>query len=361
MWTFAKAWARKAFPSEPRATAAPQPTQLPSESDAAPPPITASAPALPEPEHDQTLAPLTAHPPTQPFPDISSVVAAIATENSALVLHSAHNSFWAVAQASQVGRMHVDQGGLYEDSAGFRLLPDGGLRLAVCDGVGSGARGDICAQALVQYALYNPLAGDISKHAAQQLMQGADQHVAQALATYSASPGASMLAAVWHNKPEQALLTHVGDCRIYRWEWRSTGVQLYMQTQDQSFGNLGQVPADSPRFHHPAYMVGIDSGTPEIRELSCQPSADMLAWGWLLCSDGIHGFLTDAHLQAGLQQCINHLFTDPGRSLPTTESLAPALSQAASMMLRQALVSGSDDDATVLIAATAIKATPNQQ
>ncbi len=262
----------------------------------------------------------------------------------------AHSAQWSVAQRAQIGRFHKQVGMLYEDCAGYRFMPDGGLYLVVCDGVGGGARGDVCAQTLSHYVLYHEADRSMSKATVESLMRGADRYVQQALERHSQSDGASLVAAVWNGTPEHHVFTHVGDCRIYRWQWAEGQARLQRMTEDQTFGALGEVGPDSPKYHHPAYMVGIKSGEPPVREFTLSPAQDVTWWGSLLCSDGIHVPLDDQHLEAAFNDALAPRMAQvvPGN----TAQMAAALQSVSDLILQRALDVGTDDDATVLLAAT---------
>lgn len=243
---------------------------------------------------------------------------------------------WQLGWSQVIGSRHAR---MSEDSLahGSRTLPGcapgsaQALCLAVADGVGGGARGDVASAALASHcvALPNPLLGRAG--AIVQWMLLAEGQVQLKLREVSYAPGAATLAAAWllpalSDDGACGMYGHilrVGDARLYRFD----GTHLARLTRDQTYASVGEVPPEGATQDDPARMVGTGfSGQPEVSPLQLA-AGDTL----LLCSDGLHRGLATEHMAELLRQG-----GDPG-------ACALRLGQAA----RQA---GSDDDITVLLA-----------
>ena len=105
-----------------------------------------------------------------------------------------------------------------EDAVGAELTAHGDCYVAVADGVGSGARGDVCSAAAVAHAVRLRTTGEPGAAATlgdvRSAMASADDLVKVALSHVTPNRGATMLAAVWLHSDGSGYFSHVGDCRI---------------------------------------------------------------------------------------------------------------------------------------------------
>jgi hypothetical protein len=158
-------------------------------------------------------------------------------------------------------------------------------------------------------------------------MLGADRAIAAAIARVTDRPGAATVAlcAPIDAAASRWLVAWVGDCRVYRWSPRGTGL-LELLTRDDTFGHLGEAapPGGSP--NDPARMVGNGATSGANSAVHGLGRNGVLA----LCSDGVHKHLDGA---------------DWSRVLAAPLPLA----QRARSLVALARSRGSVDDATVLL------------
>lgn len=234
---------------------------------------------------------------------------------------------WELGWAQIVGINHD----LTEDTCAYRLATKEGrtsdavgLYLAVADGVGGGAKGDVASQALVKHCMGVPerLLGDADS--LTKWMRLAESVVQKALREVTFSPGATTLAAAWLDADGNGHLLRVGDSRLYR-IWASGVVEAL--TADQTYNQVGETPPPNANGEDLARMIGTGfMGEPELKSLTLKPGEALL-----LCSDGLHRDL-DTSAIAGLLQ-----------SHSTLEQACIAMAQTARAL-------GSEDDITVLVA-----------
>lgn len=235
---------------------------------------------------------------------------------------------WQVAWAQLIGLHHPR---LTEDSVATRAVAVPGnsvaaLCVAVADGVGGGARGEVASQALASYSINVPDAclseQDGLSSRLKQWMRGADAEVQAKLREVTFSPGAATLAAAWLLPDGTGHLLRIGDARLYRFD----GQAMHALTADQTYVEVGEEPPPGAEPGDPARMVGTGfMGEPEVRPLQLG-THELL----LLCSDGLHRGLDASRMADGLQAS--------GSLLERALGLAQAAQQA-----------GSDDDITVML------------
>ncbi len=218
-----------------------------------------------------------------------------------------------------------------------------GLLAAVADGMGGAAAGEIASrEGLASIAVY--LFGHWGRfpadHASEALLfealLGAAEEASQAVLRYSDDDrtargmGSTLTAAViWEG---QAFLCQVGDSRAYLYR-RPGLVQL---TQDQTLVNQmvqsGTLTPSEAQRHPQRSMITQALGCPQpVRAVLGKVRlrrGDRL----LLCSDGLHGEVSDAELQ----EILDHGFS-PRRSLE--------------LMVEAALAKGARDNVTALLLA----------
>jgi protein phosphatase len=230
---------------------------------------------------------------------------------------------WTVAWAQITGVHHR----VCEDQHAHHFTKKenpGGLCLALADGVGGGARGEVAAEALARHCVDVP--GELlGKPAAlAQWMRLAEGQVQLRLREVTFSPGAATLAAAWLDDGGIGYFTRVGDCRLYL----CRAGEVSALTADQTYAQVGETPPPGVPDNAPARMIGTGcAGDIELQKIALFPGE-----GLLLCSDGLHNGLDEKK--------IAEIIRDKGSQL---EHVCAALADAA----REA---GSEDDITVLIA-----------
>lgn len=201
---------------------------------------------------------------------------------------------------------------------------------AVADGVGGGSAGELASSKLLEYCRsipHNAWRGSKSLSAA---MVQADQALGQSLREVAPGPSATTFAGVWLRRTGRGLLAHIGDARIIRITPGRIGSEITQLTQDQTYGNLGEVPPPGGSADDPARMAGIGAaGDPPV-QLVCLGETELL----LLCTDGLHRFVSASQLG---RLCHAELQKDQPLII-----LAQKLAQAAQQ-------AGSHDDISVLL------------
>lgn len=240
---------------------------------------------------------------------------------------------WSVAWAQIIGVHHPS---LSEDSVAHRmteLTPNGcALTLAVADGVGGGARGDVASSVLADHCAkaLPDLMGNAEGLASW--MRKAESKVQLKLREVSLSPGAATLAAAWLMPDGNGHLMRVGDARVYLYGKVSHGTKpepptLISVTSDQTYAYVHETPPQGGCLDDPARMIGTGfMGELEIATLHVAADQTLL-----LCSDGLHRGLGAVQIGQILSE-------------------ANDLSEAASQLAGAARQHGSRDDISVLLA-----------
>lgn len=264
---------------------------------------------------------------------------------------------WLLAWACQVGSRHLQHGKPCEDSVAYQFQANKALALACADGISGGAAGDVASGNAVRYCtgfeasacIASPdgqfgtpqcqttLWADAVTQGANPLqahLDGLDAHVQQAIAKCSSRAGATTLAAAWLQADGTCWLTHLGDVRAYR----HTPAALQRITQDHTYTNAGETPPHLVPADNPNRMAGNGfGGQPPLQTFQLLPGECLL-----LCTDGLHGFLTDAQINNELHP-LRHAVTHALARLPAiTHAVARRL-------LRKAVAAGSDDDIAVQV------------
>jgi serine/threonine protein phosphatase PrpC len=237
---------------------------------------------------------------------------------------------WRYAHASLVGTRHVQQGKPCEDATGARLLADGGIHLALADGVSGGALGAVAAQALVAHCVGYQGAHTLGLlHS--WLHDSAEPAVQAALRQYTQEAGAATGAAAWIDADGTAIVNRIGDCRVYALQSQPASPQvkqpfrLQCLLPDQTLASQGVVSTSSLHADNPSNMVGNGAcGIPEFVQTRIPIGA-----GLLLCSDGLHGVLSPDAIALQVQ--------------------VDNLQGSCNALLKSAQLEGSTDDMSVLI------------
>jgi len=187
------------------------------------------------------------------------------------------------AVASSCGLQHDNNEDAHSDLALGR-----GRLFVLADGVGGGAMAQMASRKLVShlYAAFDSHRPDAERVRAALL--DADRAIARHIAELTASPGAATVAlcAPLNAFASKWLVAWVGDCRVYRLA-RGGEAGIELLTRDDTFGHLGELPAQGGSPDDPARMVGngaISLANVALHELAC---GDLL----VLCSDGVHKYV----------------------------------------------------------------------
>lgn len=231
---------------------------------------------------------------------------------------------WRIAWAELTAVRHRQS----EDAIAIRSLRSASngdaVFLAVADGVGGGARGDVAAQALAAHAVALPVAALGKPDAIADWLRRAEDAVRSALRAVTFAPGAATLAAAWLHSDGSGHLLRIGDARAYYLD-EQHAVAL---TEDQTYAQRSEAPDDGASPDDCACMVGTGHmGEPEVQAVALPLAASLL-----LCSDGLHRVLAAGELHAALE--------------PATGGLAAA----AARLAAAARAAGSNDDISVVIA-----------
>lgn len=240
---------------------------------------------------------------------------------------------WSIAWAQLIGVYHP---GLSEDSVAHRMTDltqdECALSLAVADGVGGGARGDVASSALAGHCAKAPPELLSNAEGLAGWMRKAEGEVQLKLREVSLSPGAATLATAWLMPDGSGHLMRVGDARVCLFGKAGCGetpglTALLTETNDETYAYVQESPPQGCRLDDPARMIGTGfMGEPEVVPLRIAAGQTLL-----LCSDGLHRGLDASQI---------------GHILSTTSDLADAAHQ----MVGAARQHGSNDDISVLLA-----------
>ena len=200
---------------------------------------------------------------------------------------------WQVAAASWVGMVrHNNQDSAFTSS---RLI-------GVADGMGGEAAGDLASMVAARRLWIADADGADPVQALAQAVKAADSDIAAlvmgdpSLAGMGTTICAAMLAG------SELAFVHIGDSRAYRWR----AGRLTQLTHDHSFVqqliDQGQLTQDEARFHPKRSLVlRIVNGTPLSRP---DQFKDWPLPGdrYLLCSDGLCGYVGHGAIEAALRQ-----------------------------------------------------------
>jgi PPM family protein phosphatase len=252
---------------------------------------------------------------------------------------SVANEYWVIV-TTRVASPSQREGQPCEDAIGAELLADGGCVIAVADGVGSGARGDVCAAAAVDHSL-QACARAVPRGAhVRGLLASADSAVRAALAQHTSSRGATTLVGAWLDASGCGFVGHCGDSRAYVARQDSAEAHVDRVTLDHSYRNLGLVAPFTRSPDDPARMLGLGScGTADVGELLVAPGGVVI-----LCTDGVHAYLPDGCLESCIAQTALELHE------LDAESATRRLAELGRSLVEQAREHSSRDDASIVLA-----------
>ncbi len=200
----------------------------------------------------------------------------------------------------------------------------------MADGVGGGAHGDIASSVLLTHCAQARKETYCDPARLIEWLARADGQVREAIARRTDEAGAATLAAAWFPSQSTAYLLNVGDCRVYQLKPRKQCYAIQQLTVDQTYASLAQQPPPNGRPDDPARMVGSGAvGIPSVLKAHIR-DRELL----LLCSDGVHKFVSDDEIADVVSDGLND-----GSSL---ETICDAL-------VRAAKRNGSHDDASALL------------
>jgi Serine/threonine protein phosphatase len=183
----------------------------------------------------------------------------------------------------------------------YLALPDDGF-FAVMDGMGGGDAGEVASK-MIRNMLAKSVKGtkDESpgerKYCVQQALHKSQTAIqAYAMARHYNSMGSTVVSILFNPwNPDQALVCHVGDSRLYCLR----NGELFLITQDHTVGNemlqrKQKIDNVSPQLLHVLTRVvgGGQQLHPQWTEIAICPG-DV----FLLCSDGVWGMLDDATIE----------------------------------------------------------------
>lgn len=195
------------------------------------------------------------------------------------------------AAGSHVGKVRANN----QDSgyAGEHLF-------VVADGMGGHAGGDVASAMTLQSIAEMDRAFDSADDAARELSSAlldANQELAEAVFEHPELTGMGTTVSGFVRVGDRLAIAHIGDSRIYRWR----DGQLTQITKDHTFVqrlvDSGRITAEEaavhPRRSVLMRVLGDVDLTPEIdtEVVDTQPGDR-----WLLCSDGLSGFVTEERI-----------------------------------------------------------------
>jgi serine/threonine protein phosphatase PrpC len=167
---------------------------------------------------------------------------------------------------------------------------------AVADGMGGLLAGDAAAQAVVAAlgGLPAGLGHDAMVQAITAVMAATSTAIAESAAAAGGLSGTTLAAFLWCEG--RASLIWCGDSRIYRWR----GGRLDLLSSDhngaQALVTQGLISAEDAQHHPGRHELWKAIGLPgrdqvDVEETDVQPGDR-----FLVCTDGLHGELADAHI-----------------------------------------------------------------
>jgi PPM family protein phosphatase len=202
---------------------------------------------------------------------------------------------------------------------------------AVADGVGGGSAGELASSQMLAWCRTIPIQTWQNAESLSVWLQQADDALAQSLqALNSKGDSATTFAGAWLSKNGYGHIAHVGDARILLLQ-PSKGIWAIEQlTRDQTYAEMGELPPQGGSSADPARMVGVGAiGQPPVAKIQLKEQEVLL-----LCSDGLHRFVSEKTITACFKQGTLH---------------HQPLSKIASKLASLAQQAGSYDDISVLL------------
>jgi serine/threonine protein phosphatase PrpC len=238
---------------------------------------------------------------------------------------------WSAASTLLCGPLHEQ----CEDASRGMFRPQGGINLALADGVSKGDFGVLAANAIANHCAAHAAAGELSHDGLSQWVITGDGLVADAVSTAGGKLGATCLVAAWFGRDGDGFLAHVGDCRAYSVMQDTDGIRTQGLTKDETFEELGVAPPEGIDARNPARMLGLR----QLQGVNCMPVHISPGSGLLLCSDGLHGVLFSQQINKTLSGLLGQAGKYAGERL----------SAATFALAEQAVAAGSLDDVGVVM------------
>lgn len=217
-----------------------------------------------------------------------------------------------------------------EDRFLIRSLEDGTCLLAVADGMGGEAAGDVAAQILVDALSTMPFNPDVAKVALSRALSNASQQIQQKATLDPGLFGMGTTATAIVVSQDKLYYSHVGDSRLYHYRNGLLSRLTEDHTLLQSLISGGVVTASESRLHPLRHIleqcIGCDEVNVETGTLHLN-AGDVL----LLCSDGLTNEIDDREIEI---------------ILGLNESAATISKE----LIDRALASGARDNVTVVVA-----------
>jgi len=229
------------------------------------------------------------------------------------------------AAASHVGKIRANN----QDSGYV-----GDHLFVVADGMGGHAGGDVASALTIQALALTDHAFDSVEAAESELVQAlleANQELAEAVYEHPELTGMGTTVSGMVRVDDRMVIAHIGDSRIYRWR----AGELEQITKDHTFVqrlvDSGRITPEEaavhPRRSVLMRVLGDVDITPEIDTMVVDAAPGDR---WLLCSDGLSGYVTEAKIADVLES-------------------TPDPVEAAQLLIDDTLDHGAPDNVTVVI------------
>lgn len=168
----------------------------------------------------------------------------------------------------------------------------------VADGMGGHTMGEVASRIAAQYIvaqLQFPAAGGAAESVIEAVRR-ANSAVYQINYARDYAPGTGMgttLAGVWLPAGGEAVIFHVGDCRVYRYRRGELERLTRDHSLHQAWKDGGQLGPEPTRNFVLRAIGPWDHVDPEVSVQTLQPGDTLL-----ICSDGLFGMLSDSEIGA---------------------------------------------------------------
>lgn len=197
-----------------------------------------------------------------------------------------------------------------EDNAGHIALPEGEL-VVVCDGVGGLKAGEVASKIAI-----NTIISSVKNHTSIPIkerivnaIQSANKKIfAEAHADSSKESMATTVAGIFIPKNLNTFYSfHVGDSRVYQ----IRNGQIIYQSKDHSYVqqliDSGQLSEKQALSHPKRNVINRALGINEFAEISLREKQFKKSDTFIVCSDGIHDYLTNKQLTTIINKNGSHL------------------------------------------------------
>ena len=208
----------------------------------------------------------------------------------------------------------------------------------VADGMGGHLNGELASKTAVDGVrdhLYPQLPAKDSNDEIEKILNDTTQAINTEIYKRSLEKetntgmGTTMTCAVFY--PDLLYLCQIGDSRCYRLRGHELEQMTKDQTLVQEMIDLGEIDAQDARYHPQRHILTQALGSPDFVKPGIGSMAVSEKDRYLLCSDGLHGFVPDEDISWILQN-------------------SDSAKEAAEKFVDIALSSGGQDDVTVIVA-----------